>query len=343
MAESKAPETIKAAYEEARGAVPYATFMKCFNALLEDQAQMEPKQPTEDLYPYFEAVCMAFDLGIRDEQDRGADRRKEFFDHIYPMWREQVPAGHFHHMDRILEGSSELKGSKRQDRQRQRQMEKAERALDSALKEAGVDDLSVDGIAPDLENIEPEPEEETAAAGEGTPRTTPAEEEEGEEVEPVAPVEAVEEPETDYSSLSALIKALESDELQPEFVPAKKKKKEPVATCTFHGSTVELRLVESPKYRYVMLKCRSHRERDQELMDRVKACLQDRGFKGPKKNAFKKSSKKSDYRVEVGEKHLRLALRASPEVLKPGKVAGAVRALGKLLENILQDAVRVSA
>ncbi|MEF8788463.1 MAG: hypothetical protein V5A84_05290 [Planctomycetota bacterium] len=342
MAEKKAPETIKAAYEEARGAVPYATFMKCFNALLDDPAEMEPKQPEEDLYPYFEAVCMAFDLGIRDEQDRGDDRRKEFFDHIYPVWREQVPAGRFHHMDQILEGSSELKGSKSQQRRRQRQMDKAERALDSALKEAGVEDLSVEGIAPDLDDVEPEPEAELAGAAEEAEETGEGQEA-GEEAEPMAPVEAVEEPEVDYSSLSKLVQALESGEVEPEFLPAKQKKKEPLATCMFHDCAVELRLVESPSYRYAMLRCEAHSGRDEELMDRIQSCLEDRGFKGPKKNAFMKKSEKRAYRVEVGEDYLRLALRASPEVLKADKVSGAVRALGKLLEYILRNAVRVSA
>ncbi len=338
MAETKAPETIKAAYEEAREGVPYATFMKCFNALLENQAEVEPKQPEEDLYPYFEAVCMAFDLGIRDEQNRGQRRRKEFFDNIYPLWREQMPAGRFHHMDQILEGSSEVKGSKRQDRQRERQLEKAERALDDALREAGVEDLSVEGIAPDLDDIEPEPEAESEEAAEETQATA---EEEG---EAVAPVEPVQELEVDYPSLGKLLKAIESGEIEPEFVPAEKQKgREPLATCSFQNCEVELRLVESDKYRYVMLKCQSHDSRDEELMDRISTCLQDRGFKGPKKNAFTKGGKKGDYRVEVGEKYLRLALRASPEVLKADKLPGAVRALGSLLKNILRDAVQVGA
>ena len=341
MPETKAPETIKAAYEEAREGVPYATFMKCFNALLEDPAEIEPKQPEEDLHPYFEAVCMSFDLGIRDEQNRGERRRKEFFENIYPLWREQMPAGRFHHMDKILEGDSEIKGSKRQDRQRERQLEKAERALDDALREAGVEELSVEGIAPDLDNVEPEPdvelEEETANEGGET-----AEQEE--EAEVIAPLEPVEESEVDYPSLGKLIKAIEEGEIEPEFVSAKKQKsREPLATCLFEDCEVELRLVESAKYRYVMLKCQSHSNRHEKLMDRISTCLQNRGFKGPKKNAFTKGGKKGDYRVEVGEKHLRLALRASPEVLKAGKVPGAIRALGSLLKNILRDAVQAEA
>ena len=343
MAETKAWETIQAAYEEARGAVPYATFMKCFNQLLEDPAELEPKEPDQDLMPCFKAVCMAFDLGIRDEQGRGDDRRKEFFENIYPVWRKEVPAGQFHHMDQILEGTSELKGSKSSVRQRQRQLDKAERELDSALKDAGVEDLSVDGIAPDLEDIEPQPEPEEEEEEEA-PAAEPAEAETGEEAEevaPVAPLEPVEE-EDRYGSLAKVVKALESGELEPEFVPAKEKKKEPLAARTFHGSRVELRLVESDKYRYVMLKCDSHGERSDALMDRVGNVLSERGFKGPKDHAFMKSSEKGAYRVEVGEGFLRLAMRARPKVLQPDKVPGAARALGKLLENILRDAVRVS-
>jgi len=105
--------------------VPYQVFMTCFDKLFKEPSRGEPLPPSEELKQYFRAVCMAVDLGITDPEGRGPDRIREFYERIYPVWKEGLPQADFQTYQEILDGK--LRQRLEQER-REQQMREAEQA-----------------------------------------------------------------------------------------------------------------------------------------------------------------------------------------------------------------------
>jgi len=100
--------------------VPYPVFMTCFNKLVKDPSEVEPLPPSEELKEYFRAVCLALDAGIADPLGRGQDRRKEFQERIYPVWKQGLREAEFRVYQEILDG----KLRERLDRERREQQQR---------------------------------------------------------------------------------------------------------------------------------------------------------------------------------------------------------------------------
>ncbi len=122
--------------------VPYQVFMTCFTKLLKDPATtLEPLAPSDELREYFRAVCQAVDLGIVDSQDRGKDRKREFYERIYPVWKGSLPEGEFRAYQEILEGKvRERMEQERRERER-REAEQAARQAEEALGKVSEEDV----------------------------------------------------------------------------------------------------------------------------------------------------------------------------------------------------------
>ena len=135
MGKTDPVESVKSLYRDGMGTVPYATFMKCFNALLNDPGAVTPREPSEDLYDQFAAVCMALNLGIRDELERGDEREEEFYEKVYPLWKEHLSEEKLEEFQAVLEGTSEERGSGHKDHEKERRLRRSEKALDAALRE----------------------------------------------------------------------------------------------------------------------------------------------------------------------------------------------------------------
>jgi len=113
--------------------VPYQVFMTCFNKLVRDPAKVEPYQPSEELKQYFRAVCLAIDAGIADPMGRGEDRKREFYERIYPLWKQRLPQAEFQPYQEILDGRLRERLERERLEQQQREAEEARRKREQAL------------------------------------------------------------------------------------------------------------------------------------------------------------------------------------------------------------------
>jgi len=89
---------------EAGYPVPYATFMRVFNELLEDPVKLVPREPEDSLTETFRAACMAVRVGILDPENRGDERIREFRQRVYPVWKAKLPAERFKEYDELMKG-----------------------------------------------------------------------------------------------------------------------------------------------------------------------------------------------------------------------------------------------
>jgi hypothetical protein len=113
-------------HREGRHPVPYPAFMNCFNRLIKDLHTLEPKPPSEDLKEFFRAVCMGMDLGIADPGHRGEDRRREFYERIYPVWKASLAEEEFQRYQDILEGKSRREQERQREQERDREARERE-------------------------------------------------------------------------------------------------------------------------------------------------------------------------------------------------------------------------
>jgi len=114
-------------HREGTRKVPYPVFMTCFTKLLKDPGSVEPLPPSEELKQYFRAVCMALDLGIADPERREENRRREFFERIYPAWKAALPEAEFQTYQEILDGKLRERIERDRREQQQREAEEAQK------------------------------------------------------------------------------------------------------------------------------------------------------------------------------------------------------------------------
>ena len=110
------------AFRDGTKEAPYPLLMNCLNRLLKDPINVVPLPPSEDLKQFFRAVCMAVDLGIADPQGRGEDRKREFLDHVYPVWKEALSEAEFQPFQEIVDG----KVRQRIDQEKKQKQESSE-------------------------------------------------------------------------------------------------------------------------------------------------------------------------------------------------------------------------
>ena len=124
--------SINQIFQEDSRRVPYPVFMRCFDALMKEPGGTEPEEPSADLKETFRAVCLAIDVGIADRQQRDEDRIEEFYEHIYPVWKEALPESEFQAYQQILDGQV---GERMRQRRREEQKKCAEEARKRREKE----------------------------------------------------------------------------------------------------------------------------------------------------------------------------------------------------------------
>ena len=319
-------ESVKSLYRDGMGTVPYAMFMKCFNALLDDPGEVTPKEPSEDHYDQFAAVCMALNLGIRDDLDRGEERREEFMEKIYPLWEEHVPEEKMAEFQALLEGTSEEKGSGREDREKERRFQKAEQALDAALREIEAQERG--GAArPSME--------ETGSAEEGEVASEPeaqAEEEEEEEAEE-------EEQITAFSSVSELTELLAAGQVTAEYHD--RNDREPHFRYEFRDEEVSVRLIKAGSAYYTILSFRGIPDRTPEIGERLKSFMEDKGYERDGDYSFSKASAEYTCKITLSQKRLALALKYG-KPLKEKALAKRIKALHSLMQALVGRVLKSS-
>lgn len=137
---------IQALYNEGGRPVPYAAFMRVFNALLEDPVELVPREPSDGLREDFRAACMAANLGILDPEGRGEERIEEFRRTIYPVWKAKLSADEFAAYERLLQGAGRKQEVLAAEQERARQ--EAEQKSRKLLEKLGLAELEQEAPAP---------------------------------------------------------------------------------------------------------------------------------------------------------------------------------------------------
>jgi hypothetical protein len=319
-------DSVRSLYLDGMGTVPYATFMKCFNALLDDPGEVTPKEPSEDLYESFGAVCMALNLGIRDELDRGEERREEFMEKIYPLWEEQVPEEKMQEFESLLEGTSEEKGSSHGDRDKERRFQQAEQALDAALRE-------IEAQQPGGAGRRTTGQAESSDEGEAAP--APTQEEEAEEAE-----EAEEEAQpSEFSSVTELTDLLAAGQVEGEYHD--RKDREPHFRYEYNEEEVSVRLIKAGPAYYTILSFRGIPDRTPEVGERLQEFMTKKGYERAGDYSYSKTSADYTCKITLSEKRLALALKYG-KPLKKQALAKRIKALHSLMQALVERVLQPS-
>ena len=306
-------QAVREIYREEMAYVPYPVFMRCFGKLLEDPVSAKPREPSEELYDAFEAVCMAINAGIRDEMDRGEMRRKEFYERIYPVWKQKLSRAQYERCQMILDGTLRKMEAERHG-QRARELKKAEDALSAAIKDA-------------------------EATGRGRLPGHPAEEPEMAELEteqePPAPRRAAAAAPA-YPNLYALTESIESGALGIYY--AAKDARASYAAYMVKDTKVSVRLVHEEASYYLIITCATGFRPDESLSLRLKTCMEKRGFAAKGDYSYSRQLHGHTHMVSLAKGVVSVA-RKSAEPLDPPSLARHVGVLHKLLETILAEAL----
>jgi len=309
-------EVVRNIYLEGMSYVPYPTFMRCFNKLLEDPSTVKPREPSEELYRTFEAVCMGISAGIRDEMNRGEERKKEFYEKIYPVWGRKLSSAQAQRCQMILDGTLK-EGEAAEQKEKEQQFKKAEEALSAAIRDAEVKTKFKRGgpAAEEPQVMEGKAEQEAPPAEEETPSPGP----------PASPV---------YPNLYAFMESIESGALHIRY--GTKGDKVPFATYMMKGKKVTVKLIHAGTSYYLILTYASRHQAGDPLARRLGMCMEKRGFTAKSDYAYYKQHRGHVYMVTLGKGVVSVALKC-PEPFKPPSLARAVGVLHKLLQAIVGE------
>jgi hypothetical protein len=163
---------IQEIYREGHREVPYALFMNVFNALLEDQTEIIPREPSEELAEKFRAACMAAHAGVSDPEGRGPERVREFLEHVYPVWQDRLTDEQFAKFEEIVGGQlKERFGGGPARPQPEAPEPNVEPEETTGESSALLERLGIGGDAEEEEEAEPAAEEEPPAPAEPEPAT----------------------------------------------------------------------------------------------------------------------------------------------------------------------------
>ena len=309
--------------------VPYPVFMSCFNKLVKDPRSVEPHAPCEDLKEFFRGACMALDLGIADPMGRPEERKDEFMEAIYPVWKTALPPEEFQPYQDILDGKVRRQLERDRERERVRQVEEAEisRQEEAALAEAqseraGLDELARTAIQ------ESEKEERRKKAQRAEPAATPeaaAEEAPGRAGTTVfGDVQT-----TDFGTMGDLIRALESGQLPVIFT--RNRKGRPYARYPFREHHVALQLLKAGESYYLLLSYPRGVVHIPDAAELARVVLTRMDYEQAGTFNYEKMEGQFKYKIRLGSRAISLAQKR-PFAFKP-------IALGRALETLHNDLV----
>jgi len=303
--------------------VPYPLFMTCFNKLLKDPQRIEPNAPSENLQEHFRAVCMALDLGIADPTGRGEDRKKEFYQHVYPVWKQALPETEFQRYQEILDGTTRRRRLEERQEEQRRQAEQARLAMEQAAAEAAK--VKQGPRFADLTKAVLEMEGSngvvlTRQVRRPTPRparpSTPA----IPGMEAAVPV---------HGSVEELIDALGAGEVPLQY--AERGSKLSFARYAFRGENVSLQLVKTSNGYYLLLSYPRGYTQLAGAAEAVKAYMTGLGYEQTGPFFFEKTQGELTFKASLGAHSTNLAEKRG----FPFTSASLARALGGLHEKLV--------
>ena len=324
--------SINRVFLEGTRMVPYPLFMTCFNKLLKEPSKLDPRQPSEELKEYFRAVCMAIDLGIADPSGRGEDRKKEFFNSIYPVWKQGLPESDFQRYQEILGGIVRRHRLEEFEEARRRQAEETRKAMGEAAEAAAKPgrplfaDLTSAALEAD-EGDQPAAPAPGRRAAPGPPLSRPAELSELE----AAAID-------DYNSIDDLVDSMSGGETKMiEY--SDRTHRRPFARYVFQGENVTIQLVKSGNSYYMLMSYPRGYVRLPGAAEAVKETLTGMGYQQLGPFFYERIQGELAFKVNVGAHSTNLAEKRS----FPFTIAALTRAMEQLhgtLDDVIAELER---
>jgi len=316
-------QTIAKIYQEGMHKVPYPIFLKCFNTLMEDPLKCKPKKPSEQLEPFFRAACQAIDLGVIDSLGRAEDRQKEFYDHVYPLWKQGLPAAKFQPYQDILDA----KVRQHMEQQRHEQQKRA--------GETHMEEMDKESVA----KVEEELHQQFAALSEVA---LEHEMEEGpgieEKAEAEAQAQAAEKAKKHkravvMEELDELVEAIMEGQLPLNYADPKSKK--PFVAYMYRGEKVVVHLLKSARAFYLTLTCEQGIEGRASAGPAINQLLSERGYTETEPLVYEKKEG-ANVRLKLGRQTTGLALRHDTPFTE-GTMAQAIQEMNTDLAEVLRE------
>lgn len=371
---------IKRIYMSGQGGIPYASFLMCFNALLEPGTPVRPKPPGPELRERFEACCMAMNIGIEDSLGREKDREREFTEIVWPVWEKAFPKADVDRFHKLVTGKhrTEYQAEQAQymeDLQDRRksdaaslEVEMREEAAAALEKKRVFEDLRrlamARGETPEESEFAPSPgthavhhEESKAVAWAPSGKQT-----EGDELKLDAP--RTEAPATATSApaqapAETAPARTEPSELPPprvfdtvaHFIEAVEKQELPIVFTPnrraapyiyfrWHGHIVEVKLNESPGGFYVIFAFPAGHRHDPQIESRVESIMAELGYRRAGPGLYEKSRGPSKYKFKLEDKLVRIAFKRATPFTRETLI-GAVNDVNMTLSLCIQRVPRM--
>ncbi len=305
--------------------VPYPLLMACLNRLLKDPSALAPHPPSEDLRPLFRAACMAVDLGVADPLERDEERKKEFFEHIYPVWRQSMSAEEFQPYQDILDGKTRQRMEQQREEEGRRRAEEAQEALEKAAEEAAKPRQRLRFVDLTQAALEADEEVQEVADVGISPRPTRPARRRGPELI-VEDLTA-----TLMDSVEDLADTLAAGELPIEYCDRRTRR--PYARYRFGDENVTVQLLKTGHAYYLLL---SYPRGFAELPgapEAVQAVMVEMGYQQAGPFSFERVQSEFTFKVSVGAH--------STNVVQKRGFPFTAAALGRAVEQLHADLVRI--
>ncbi len=321
--------SIRKIYNEEIRAIPYPVFMRCFDKLLVNPPEPKPTAPSEDLKKYFKTVCMAVERGVSDTERRGEDRIREFYDHVYPVWKDSLSEDEFKGYQDILDGKV-----REEKKRRERQMQESFDEFQEVRKkrDPGASHLRFEKAMQDALREEERREGRQEPNDRPSEKTTP--EEQGELERKGGDGEKMEVPAMD--SAKQLSEAILSGKVPIRYTEPENKN--PLAAYYSGDKYVTLRLVRTRRSYYLYLNCSGGYSQREDAQQRVLAITSQLGYEEKDDFRYNMQGKNYTFKLKIGEKSTHLACRTETPLSREA-FAKAFDQLNAHLEKI-EDAFR---
>ncbi|MCD6417085.1 MAG: hypothetical protein J7M08_10395 [Planctomycetes bacterium] len=233
---------IQRIYMDGLAQVPYPSFMNILNELLIDPVKIEPKPPTEELYQYFRAACMAVNVGVFDVEGRGGERVREFQEKVYPFWKDNLPPEDFRQFEDIMRGALR---NKNRASSKQAESEAALQIDPNAVSQKTATLLERLGLSKDERSEAGRPPPAPAQARQAPPEDVPLEM----EVEEVESSDAA--ASTVFDSIDDFVTAARQG--QVKLKRTTREQNEPSARYRLHEQEVQVKVFQEENQLYVVL------------------------------------------------------------------------------------------
>jgi len=307
-------QSIEKIYQEGRHKVPYPVFLKCLNKLLQDPAKGTPAQPADELEPYFRGVCQAIDVGVADSLGREKDRQKEFYERIYPVWKQKLSPEKLKQYEDILDATIRHQLDKERHEQEkldaeihQRQIEEdsiadAEQELHSQFAA-----LSKAALAEEDAQAEEE-EQQQQQQQQAAPSEAQAEAGAAPDQQPAAPSEGpAEQAAPEAMELDDLVEGIVQGQIPLTYSDPREKK--PFVTFLYHGQEFVVHLVKSVHSFYLTVTCPVGLSQRPDAAPEVGRTLSDHGYSESEPLVYKKKAEATNLRLKLGKESAGVALK----------------------------------